>query len=1230
MAGIPLALNFDLGAPLPLDSRLLVANTNQLNSINPKYSGMIVYAANTQKLYYLEDLNTNTWSQIGTGSFGGGVSLNNVVYTSGDQTISGSKTFIATGFHYSGGFYRYDKQTRTVFEENVFINKINNQTSFGIYNHYFLNKLLPISGQLTNLPVGIRTGNIVNLFFNNSGINDSNENNFIVEPTVMVKYTGNIFTNDIIPIVGHPFYTKRALKKINYNGITENVVYTTGNQTVNGTKTIRNLKIGPSQSILDQTIDINYFGNNWRLVSNNTNNSEIIDNALIRGSGLPGGAADYWAWRFNADPNFNYGHGVLQLNNPDAYSDENGQPLGAFNFFDISIFGSGWNQYFYLDSRSGVMRLSKRPTVNGTGVLLSGDIPRLPNTVVYTTGNQSIIGEKEFGAPTYFTDLLEASTDKLIFNNIYTGRMPEDFDMNWTTLGTSVGMSSDGTILGIGVNNYLTGSGNSIPSFRPLTGLLAKCYIYTRNENTSDWVFKEEISRQVPAATNANFPRWGVQSVNFSSDGSILFFGFDEKIEIYTGSKNTTWNNLIQTLSGESIISGGGTFGGTVGVGNGISFSRNCSCIAVAEAGNDSLARNAGKIYLYTGSVNTKWALKQTLVPPVISQLYQSTIDQYYGKPKFNDDGSVLFLGRGLGQNNTNSIDIYTGSSSNGWTLKQNLIISGDPLFGVVGTDSWIGANIDCDQNGTVFIFSKNNNFGFNQQYASVDIWSGNKNNGWQFKNSLLNTRNGSHTQDTKVFFSRDREYIIHTEPSQGGDAGGINLWKRTSEFNYLLSQNIYSASALAPFVPNIGIPNVGISIGGGQFGFSFASDDNFNNIIVGAPQANILWGRPGCAGNACAADLGYATSFNLRKQSLKLNSQDTNAPLLEINGEMIIDSPFRPKYNNSGILVQGEAVTPNSNAQLNSLKFKNESNLSLEGPRLISKNQGSGVSSSIGIYSDYYGEIVDFTETGVQFFNLRPTVNGSGVLLQGEAILGDALDAFNGNRAITLDVAGFKNVNAGGNTISGFLNNLFFPFAPATISLNPYSLQELGTIYSTVLFTGAITQNSETQISFLQYMNGDTVLNTVPSPSFGNFGATFTLNLTGSSILRARVNTNNNGSARVITGSQTLSFVAPSWYGAGVNGLVTGVRNMTKYLNIKANRTFTFNTVNNHFYYAYPNDWGSLNSIIDQNGFNITTSFSNTTGNLLLANNTTNYVYRIYQSINSSSNTNFNITFNF
>lgn len=134
--------------------------------------------------------------------------------------IDSSKTFIATGFYYSGAEYKYDKSTRPVFEGNVFINKINNQTTFGNYNHYSLNRDLPLSGQLQNLPIGIRTGNIVNLFFNRYELDstlDSGDLNGI-QPTIMIKYTGNTYPDYIIPIKNHPYYTNRALRKINFTG----------------------------------------------------------------------------------------------------------------------------------------------------------------------------------------------------------------------------------------------------------------------------------------------------------------------------------------------------------------------------------------------------------------------------------------------------------------------------------------------------------------------------------------------------------------------------------------------------------------------------------------------------------------------------------------------------------------------------------------------------------------------------------------------------------------------------------------------------------------------------------------------------------------------------------------------------------------------------------------------------------------------------------------------------
>ena len=45
---------------------------------------------------------------------------------------------------------------------------------------------------------------------------------------------------------------------------------------------------------------------------------------------------------------------------------------------------------------SGIKTFVSRPTVNGTGVLLSGEAAALPTTIVYTTGDQTISGNKTF------------------------------------------------------------------------------------------------------------------------------------------------------------------------------------------------------------------------------------------------------------------------------------------------------------------------------------------------------------------------------------------------------------------------------------------------------------------------------------------------------------------------------------------------------------------------------------------------------------------------------------------------------------------------------------------------------------------------------------------------------------------------------------------------------------------------------------------------------------------
>jgi hypothetical protein len=265
---------------------------------------------------------------------------------------------------------------------------------------------------------------------------------------------------------------------------------------------------------------------------------------------------------------------------------------------------------------------------------------------------------------------------------------------------------------------------------------------------------------------------------------------------------------------------------------------------------------------------------------------------------------------------------------------------------------------------------------------------------------------------------------------------------------------------------------------------------------------------------------------------------------------------------------------------------------------------------------------------SGIKTFNSRPLFNGSGLATTGE-IGGSTI--FSGNRTITR-TSFPNNINVGGNDIATFLNNLFFPFQPATISLGSYSLQELGNTYSNIPYVVTINQNAETSIYNLELFSGSSILRQVVTPSFGTNTYYITptaLSLKNTATLKAKVSGNNNGSPTELSSEQQIEFVAPSWYGTGVNGIKTGVKNMTKYLNTKGNRTFTFNTLDGYFYYAYPSGFGQLSSIIDPSNFTITNAFSSTTDSLTLSDGTS-HPYRIYQSINSTTNSNFNITFNF
>lgn len=79
---------------------------------------------------------------------------------------------------------------------------------------------------------------------------------------------------------------------------------------------------------------------------------------------------------------------------------------------------------------------------------------------------------------------------------------------------------------------------------------------------------------------------------------------------------------------------------------------------------------------------------------------------------------------------------------------------------------------------------------------------------------------------------------------------------------------------------------------------------------------------------------------------------------------------------------------------------------------------------------------------------------------------------------------------------------------------------------------------------------------------------------------------------------SKTLTFVIPFLYGSSATALVQGdaYANLSKLVQVKGDKTVTFNNTDSYFYFIYPASYGDLNAILDGNGFNATGAFTKTT----------------------------------
>ena len=75
-------------------------------------------------------------------------------------------------------------------------------------------------------------------------------------------------------------------------------------------------------------------------------------------------------------------------------------------------------------------------------------------------------------------------------------------------------------------------------------------------------------------------------------------------------------------------------------------------------------------------------------------------------------------------------------------------------------------------------------------------------------------------------------------------------------------------------------------------------------------------------------------------------------------------------------------------------------------------------------------------------------------------------------------------------------------------------------------------------------------------------------------------------------TASKSVQFILPFVHGVRATSTITDFTGLTEELDTKKNKTYNFTTNNEHIVFAYDSAYGSLTSLLDQNGFENITSF--------------------------------------
>ena len=216
-------------------------------------------------------------------------------------------------------------------------------------------------------------------------------------------------------------------------------------------------------------------------------------------------------------------------------------------------------------------QFTDRPSVNGTGVLLSGEAAALPTTIVYTTGNQTISGNKTFinniyvSGTGYFENINISNLSELVlsgtkitisgnsgvysYTNIYISGNPVLTGVNLSSYATVANLETTGSTLNNSISSL---SGTLTSTYATITNLASTgSTLNTKINDLSGYVNTQDNSISSNLISTGNTLQ---NSINSLSGSSVLLYGNQSVGGVKTFRDNVYINNLFVTGT-ETIVS---------------------------------------------------------------------------------------------------------------------------------------------------------------------------------------------------------------------------------------------------------------------------------------------------------------------------------------------------------------------------------------------------------------------------------------------------------------------------------------------------------------------------------------------------------------------------------------------------------------------------------------------------------------------------------------------------